>query len=267
MNFKDGYKYDLKPRYEDTKGHPIIRKLLDSSLPKAEKLLDSFRKYEKALSTFPIEAIEDTSTFYWNNDFFPALDALSLYGFMAERNPRRYLEIGSGFSTKIARSATIEEGLDTVIYSVDPYPRAEVDKMCDRVFRYPLEALDTGIFLELEPNDILFFDGSHRALTNSDVTVFFCDILPLVKPGVVIQIHDICWPEDYPSDWSDRFYNEQYLLAQILIHAPEKLEVLLPCAHVSRSLNIFEKFPLTIGRPGLCDSKRGGGSFWFIKTS
>jgi hypothetical protein len=58
---------------------------------------------------------------------------------------------------------------------------------------------------------VLFIDSSHHSFTNSDVTAFYLDILPRLKSGVVIQIHDVFFPYDYPPEWSDGFYNEQYL--------------------------------------------------------
>jgi hypothetical protein len=150
------------------------------------------------------------------------LDCASLYTFMRDRRPARYVEVGSGNSTKFVVRARRDGGLSTHITSIDPHPRAEIDQLCDHVVRAPLERAPTTPFSELAAGDIVFFDGSHRVFTGSDATVFFLEILPALAPGVVICVHDILLPWDYPPWWARRFYSEQYLLASHLL-APEPL--------------------------------------------
>jgi hypothetical protein len=113
--------------------------------------------------------------------WFIELDAVALYGFIATRKPRRYVEIGSGTSTKFARRAVTDHSPRTEIISIDPDPRSEIDALCDDVMRMPLEDVPADFFAGLCADDILFFDGSHRAFQNSDVTVFFCGRLPLTS--------------------------------------------------------------------------------------
>ena len=91
----------------------------------------------------------------------------------------------------------------------------EVDGLCDEVIRAPLEECDLAVFSRVRPGDVVFFDGSHRAFTNSDVTTFFLDVLPELPAGVLVHLHDICLPDDYPPYLDDSFYSEQYLLATI----------------------------------------------------
>ena len=118
-------------------------------------------------------------------------------------------------SSRPARCAT--GGFETRIVSIDPQPRAEVDELCDRVLRVPLEAADLSVFDELSDGDVLFFDGSHRTFMNSDATVFFLEVLPRLADGVLVGVHDVFLPYDYPRDFADRYYSEQYLLAAHLI--------------------------------------------------
>ena len=68
---------------------------------------------------------------------------------------------------------------------------------------------------------------------NSDVTVFFLEILPKLKSGVKVFIDDIFLPEDYPPDWVERNYSEQYLLATLLLANSERYEVMLPCWYIN----------------------------------
>jgi hypothetical protein len=165
---------------------------------------------------------------FWENPWFSTLDAAALVAFLLSRKPRRYVEIGSGHSTMFARFAIKAGNLATTITSIDPKPRAEVDALCDRVLRRPLENCEQKIFDEIEAGDILFFDGSHRVLMNSDVVVFFLEILPRLKPGILVHVHDIFLPDDYPKAWSRRFYTEQYLLAAMLLCGSPPFRIVLP---------------------------------------
>jgi predicted O-methyltransferase YrrM len=164
----------------------------------------------------------------WNNVWFTALDGASLVAFLLARKPKRYLEIGSGNSTRFARHAMKAGHLSTELLSIDPQPRAEIDALCTEVIRSPLETCELSVFQQLEAGDILFFDGSHRVFTNSDVTVFFLEIMPLLKPGVLVHIHDIFLPDDYPPQWTGRLYSEQYILAEQLLCGAPPFKVVLP---------------------------------------
>jgi len=147
---------------------------------------------------------------------------------------RRYLEVGSGHSTRFVRRSCRDHGLAMTITSIDPQPRAEVDALCDAVIRRPLEALDAAVVDQLEANDILMIDSSHRCFQNSDVTAVFLDLLPRLKVGVLVYLDDIYLPLDYPPKWLDHWYSEQYLLAVLLLaDAGRRYEVLLPCTYIA----------------------------------
>src|SRR3569623_1852616 len=146
-----------------------------------------------------------------------ALDSALIYYFVQKHQPATYLEIGSGVTTCFAWRAKQDHGLKTQIVSVDPEPRASIDAICDNVVRNGLETVDVEIFSRLQPGDIVFLDGSHRSFMNSDVTVFMLDILPLLKPGVIVHVHDILLPYDYPEYFKYWYWNEQYMLAVYLL--------------------------------------------------
>jgi hypothetical protein len=188
------------------------------------------------------EAMErDASTVQYDpiNVWFTGLDAFALYGILVTSDPARYIEIGSGNSTRIAALAKARRKLRTEITSVDPCPRADVDELCDHVIRQPAEEADLRLIEDLDKGDVLFVDNSHRCFTNSDVTVFFLDMLPRLRSGVLVHIHDIWLPNDYPPHWSPRHYSEQYLLASWLLAEGSRFRLLLPCAYVSAS-KIFQ---------------------------
>ncbi|MFD5552860.1 class I SAM-dependent methyltransferase [Streptomyces sp. NPDC127068] len=209
-----------------------VREVLEAGREAYAQRLTGFLAHADHLARIPVEGRERGSTPYWGNTWLSPLDALGLYGMLAEHQPARYLEIGSGNSTKFVRRAVTDLGLKTRVTSIDPQPRATIDHLCDEVVRVPLQDASHAVFEELEAGDIVFLDGSHRLHMGSDVMVFFFELLPRLKPGVLIQVHDIMLPGDYPESWRWRLYSEQYLLAAMLTAAPERFDVQLPNAFI-----------------------------------
>jgi hypothetical protein len=187
---------------------------------------------------------------------------MAIYGLLAGRNPQRYIEVGSGNSTRFAARAVADHKLRTRIISIDPEPRSEVDALCDMVLRMPLEDVDSALFAQVEADDVVFMDGSHRSLQNSDVTVFFLELMPLLKPGTIYGMHDIFLPLDYPQEWAERVYNEQYLLAAYLFGGADGDEILLPSFHVSVTPALISHLAPVWREPRLAGLLPFGNSFW-----
>ena len=141
-------------------------------------------------------------------------------------------------------------------------PRAEIDNLANKVIREPFENIDFNILDELEENDILFVDNSHRILPNSDSMVFYLEILKKLKKGVIVHIHDIYLPYDYPQFMCDRFYSEQYGLAMYLLANSKKYEPILPNYFISEDKEISKQIELIWNHPNLKGVERHGGSFW-----
>lgn len=200
----------------------------------------------------------------WSGVPFAPFDALALYTLVGRSRPQLYLEIGSGITTAWAYRSIRDHGLTTRIVSIDPEPRAAIDGICDEVIRAGLETCDLAIFDQLAPGDVLFLDGSHRAFMNSDVTVFMIDVLPRLAPGVLVHVHDIALPWDYPDMFIDWYWNEAYILAAYLMGAAERVRPVFPTAWVCRDPAFAPWFttpPLDLGAAN--DGWRGGGSLWF----
>ena len=228
------YPIDPRPRWgEDKPPHAGLADICDRGVENYRANLSDLAVHKEQMAKIPLQATSPGEP-QWDNTYFSAMDAIALYGILASRNPARYVEIGSGHSTRFARKAVRDFDLRTRITSIDPVPRAEVNDICDEVIRQPLESTDLEVMSKLGANDVLFLDSSHRVFTNSDVTVFFLEVLPRLRPGVLVHVHDIFLPYDYPSHWSKRHYSEQYLLAAFLLAACPWLEVFLPNAYVSR---------------------------------
>lgn len=224
---------DPSPRYGYGKpAHARLSALLGARDEDYREVLTAFAAHADALEAIALDRTSPREP-HWHNQFLFGIDAASLYCFMRERAPRRYMEIGSGNSTLFVDRARRDGSMATELVSVDPHPRREVDAICDRVVREPLETADLQIFSELEAGDIVFLDGTHRVFTNSDAVVFFLDVLPELAPGVLVGIHDIHLPDDYRPEHTNRYYSEQYLLASYLLGEPDWIRPVLPCWYVS----------------------------------
>ncbi len=203
----------------------------------------------------------------WMNGWFPGMDGISLYGLLALNNPRWYVEVGSGNSTKFARQAIKDHGLRTQVISIDPFPRADIDALCDRVIRQPCEDVASEFFDTLTSEDILFVDNSHRSFPNSDVTVFFTEILPSLPSGMIYGLHDIFLPWDYPDEWKDRYYSEQYLLVAYLLGGADQDEIILPNAFVSYyAPHLLAPLDSTLNNTDLAGIEKTGSAFWLRRA-
>jgi hypothetical protein len=187
---------------------------------------------------------------------------MALYTIIVETKPKRYVEVGSGNSTKVAHKAVMDHVLSTKITSIDPYPRAEIDRLAHEIVRKPFEQIDARWLAELEAGDILFIDNSHRILPNSDAMVFFLETLPALKPGVIVHIHDIYLPYDYPQFMCDRFYSEQYGLAIAVLANPQRYQSIFPAYFISEDAALSASISGIWNHPNTQGVERHGGSFW-----
>ena len=259
------YKVDLKPRYgHRNPAHSELRMIIDSNREGYKDLLYRTLTHKEAIWSIQDASIEtDPDKPTWNNGYLPGLDIIGLYMMLAANKPKKYIEIGSGNSTKVAYKVKTEHGLATEIISIDPMPRAGIDNLADRIIRKPFEDIDLSILVELEENDVLFVDNSHRVLPNSDSLVLFLEILPRLKRGVIVQMHDIYLPYDYPQFMCDRFYSEQYGLAIYLLANPGKYETLLPNYFISEDAELSGLLSPMWDNKSLEGVERHGGSYWF----
>ncbi|MBL7137386.1 MAG: class I SAM-dependent methyltransferase [Bacteroidales bacterium] len=259
------YKVDFKPRYgHGLKPHDSLYAIIDSNRNNYEEFLKKILSFQEVFLTINDSTNENNDTLpAWNNEYLPGLDIVSLYTMIRLYKPETYIEIGSGNSTKVAAKAIKDGNLSTKIISIDPFPRASIDFLAHEVIRKPLEDLsDLSMFADLKPNDILFIDNSHRCFPNSDVTVTFLDVVPLLQKDVLLHFHDIYLPYDYPQFMCDRFYSEQYLLATMLLSNSKKYEPLLPNFFISEDPFLTKILNDFWENPEMPIVERHGGSFW-----
>lgn len=247
------------PRW--TSPHPQLDRIIVAHTSAYRRSLEVIAGYRKDFTRIDVHE-RDRREPHWANDWLPGLDGAAIYAFLRTRNPALYLEVGSGNSSKFAHRARREGELRTQIVSIDPNPRQEIDEMCDRTIRSPLEAVDLSVFDELEKGDVLFFDGSHRVFMNSDVTVFFLEVLPRLRPGVLVGVHDVFLPYDYPPQFADRYYSEQYLLATHLIAGNQSFAPILAAWHASQTPELRSVVEPIWSDPRFQDVKTYGSAFW-----
>jgi hypothetical protein len=246
--------------------HPELSALIGAGRERYRDFITDMSDLAADFAELPLGGDYAESEPFWLNSWFPALDGMALTGMLRRGDPARFLEVGSGVSTKFARRAVRKYGLRTRLTSIDPQPRNEIDALCDEVIRQPLEQCDPSIFQTLEAGDILFLDSSHRSFQGSDVTVFFLEILPRVKPGVIVHIHDIYLPDDYISGHVWRLWNEQYLLATALLFGPQAFEILFPCWYAGQDPGLRGHIQATLFQGPLAGVDPYGASFWLRKT-
>lgn len=183
------------------------------------------RNYRPEYESFARTKEEANGNFYFGNGAFESVDAEMLYGIVRSYKPQRIVEIGSGYSTMLAVAALHRnaiEGRKGLMTAIEPYPPqflkdfiAEgLEHVVQRVQYVPM-----ALFESLGPGDIVFIDSSHVCKFGSDVAFEFLEILPRLRPGVLVHVHDIFLPEDYPREWVmdwHRFWNEQYFLQAFL---------------------------------------------------
>ena len=193
---------------------------IDFAIPTQVALLNTLA----AKARPELDAIAQQGTFNLKNGWFGGPDACAYYALIRDLKPRRIIEIGCGYSTRLASLAiglNDAEGSPAEITCIEPYPNPVLTQSKARytLIKEPVQNVPLSVFEELSTDDILMIDSSHVASIGSDVCYEFLDILPHLKPGVWVHVHDIFFPRDYPANWvlnERRAYNEQYVLEAFL---------------------------------------------------
>ena len=259
------YKVDMRPRYGHGRpAHPELDTIIGAHRDQYRELIDAALALKEHIWEIQPSMVEkDETKPAWNNGFLPGLDIVGIYAMLTKYRPARYVEVGSGNSTKVAYKARKDQNLEMKITSIDPYPRAEIDALVDEVVRQPFENVDLDFLSDLDEGDVLFIDNSHIILPNSDAMVFFMEVMPRLRKGVIVHVHDVYLPYDYPQFMCDRAYSEQYGLAMYLLANPDKYHTLLPNYYISEDSELSERIAPMWEHPHLKGVETHGGSFWF----
>lgn len=207
---------------------------------------------------------------YWSlNGSYGPLDAAFLAAFCHEEQPNRILEIGSGHSTGLMLDlrdlhvipyccsiTCVDPDFSRTMPRLFPHDRHEVG-LCEQT----LQDTPNELFEGLEKDDILFIDSSHVSKIGSDVNDLFFRVLPLLKSGVLVHLHDVFDNFEYPREWlsAGRYWNEQYMLRAFLMHNDSwKIEAM--------TARLFNQHPDVIAKDIPVALKTGGGSLWMRRV-
>jgi len=234
-----------------------------------------FPKFRDEYEQFPMTPTEEPGHFYLNNHLFDGTDALVAYCMVRNFQPQLIIEVGSGFSSLLLGQAATKNNNSTLI-CIEPFPQEFLKRGFQglhSLIEKKVQDMDLDFFSQLGPGDVLFIDSSHTVKIGGDVNYLFLEVLPRLKPGVIVHVHDIFFPFDYRRDWVKeefRFWAEQYLLQAFLAFNSE-FEVLM----ANRYLAYKYSEDLEAAFPSLekleADSKQsiswGGGSFWMRRKT
>jgi Methyltransferase domain len=210
---------------------------IDLQVEKQLQLLSQFR-YADELQVLPLRGDPKDGFCYFNRMFGPG-DAEILYSMIRHLKPHKTVEIGSGCSTLLAKAALDRnraEGNATEHICIEPYPPSWFDEAkVTRLIRTRVETIEPAFFEQLQENDILFIDSSHVLRIGGDVWFEYLEILPRLRRGVFVHIHDIFLPFEYPRPWvRDRrwYWTEQHLV-QAFLAFNSAFEVVLALSYLN----------------------------------
>lgn len=266
-------------------GFDLLRRNFYSPLPQLEELppdtfqrrlpmpgitwdMDRYESLLRDLAPFLTEFSPPTG-FTWDNVMYGPVESELLYALVRRNTPHRVVELGSGFTSLIIAAAcrkNATEGRPARYVAFDPFPREFVKKGI-----HGMDALEavgaTEVRQEeyeaLAEGDILFIDTTHTVKAGSDVNRVMLEVLPTLAPGVLVHVHDVFLPYEYPRAFFENqcYWQEQYLLQALLTENPN-FEVLFPASAVARE------------RPDLLrtllpqhEATFGPGAFWIRRTA
>ena len=231
---------------------------------RAEEQISLLQELAGYCVDFPFQPVQTPGMrYYWKNIYFGIHDALILFGLMRAKQPKRVIEIGSGFSSAFMID-TAERFLEPPPHFtfIEPYPQrlnsllSQTDIQRYTLVEQPVQSVPLSLFETLEAGDILFVDSTHVAKVGSDVLHVFFEILPRLKPGVLVHFHDISWPFQYPLVHIRMgiAWNEIYLLRAFLqYNAAFQIRYFSAYMQAAHTSKVKECLPLALQDPG-CSS-------------
>lgn len=232
------------------------------------QILNKFN-YNEELKEIPMERSANLGFYYRNPSIGPG-DSEYLYNMIRLFKPKRLIEIGSGNSTLMVINAIRQNKNENSVYycehiCIEPYEMDWLKDLDIKLIREKVEDCDKKIFMDLEANDILFIDSSHIIRPQGDVLFEYLEILPILKKGVLVHVHDILTPKDYLDEWILRdmkLWNEQYLLEAFLtFNNKYKIIGALNYLRHNYQREIFEKCPILAA-----DLDEEPCSFWIARV-
>ena len=209
------------------------------------------------------EHTTDGASYYLQNSQFGHADARALFALLRLWQPRRMIEVGSGYSTLLATDINRRFLANALqLTAIEPFPRG---------FLYGLQGLQSlriervqdtpaHVFAALESGDVLFIDSSHVLKTGSDLVHLLTHVLPRLASGVHVHFHDLFLPDDYPPQWvidENRSWNEQYAV-QAILASNSRYRVVYGTQYALTRLSRVSH----VAFGSLAGQAYAGGSFW-----
>lgn len=222
-------------------------------------------QFQQEYAQIPVRPTAQAHDFYLDNPHFSGTDALALYGMIRHFRPKRIVEVGGGYSSLLSAQALRTNGFGELV-CIEPYPQ-EILQVgfpgLAKLIETKVQDVGLEVFDALGSEDILFIDSSHVVRVGGDVNFLFLEVLPRLRNGVVVHVHDIYLPHPGRRDWvmeRRRFWNEQDLLQSFLI-GNRQFEVLLANTYVA------SKYPDQLRAAFPSSPWWGGGSFWMRRKT
>ncbi|KAB7783833.1 class I SAM-dependent methyltransferase [Methylorubrum populi] len=230
-----GHYYSPIPDYEWISENPNVLQRQRTTIPgidvNASGQIELIAELKKFVTQFdwPQEK-NDERRYYTNNTFYGHGSGFILFSMLMKYKPKRIIEVGSGFSSALMLdTAELKMGDREVnLTFIEPFPdrlnkllKGRDRERC-RIIKSFVQHVPIDIFTSLGAGDLLFIDSSHVVKTGSDVLFLYNEVIPQLAPGVLIHIHDIYWPFEYPSGWLAKrwAWNEAYFLRALLQNNP-----------------------------------------------
>ncbi len=248
-------------------GPPVLDDGIDYNRATQLALLERFVEF------YPDFVVPQSPTagrlYHYANPMFPFPDAFVLYGIFRAFRPKRVIEVGSGYSSALMLDMANDFLPDTCFTFIDPYSTTIQDVLAKRpqgryeLLRTEVQDVDLDVFRSLDAGDVLFLDTSHALKIGSDLSTHLFRILPALKPGVLVHVHDIYFWE-YPEHFvmEGRTYNETYFLRAFLQYN-SAFEIVFHSAQ----MQLEQPEAFTVRMPGFFKPGQGSNqSLWLRRT-
>ncbi len=277
-----GHFYSPIPDFEELKSRTShfnknVKEIPGIDVREVEQLalVETFSKYYRELP-WQNHTEEQPLRYHFDNIYFSYGDAVALYSMMRHFQPKKIMEVGSGYSSAAMMDVNqifFNSAIDFTL--IEPFPNrlnsvlGTEDLKQIALIEKPVQQVDSSIFEQLEDGDILFIDSSHVSKNESDVNHLIHHILPKLSPGVIIHFHDILWPFEYPKKWlkAGRAWSEAYLLRAFLQYN-QSFEILFFNSFLEQHhrKRLREKLPLMLRQPP-AKMTFGNSSLWLRKKN
>jgi hypothetical protein len=231
------------------------------------KQLELVKQFENYYAEIPFSANKtDGFRYYFENVFYSYCDGINLYSVMRHFKPNNIIEVGSGYTSALMLDVNNKFFDNKIKLSfIEPYTErldsllTDADQKNTEILRKPVQKIAPEYFDKLGANDILFIDSTHVSKTGSDVNYLFFEILPRLASGVIVHVHDVYYPFEYPEEMINRgiFWNEDYLLRAFLTNN-NQFEILLFADYLHKHHSaVYKNMPLVY--------KNSGANIWLRK--